>query len=77
MQTEGDPQARMAQLFRRVLIRPPASGEIAFLLEIHGRVRQKLSAEDAQQLAGPQGTGIDSRDLASWVVISNVALLND
>ncbi|MEE2642772.1 MAG: DUF1553 domain-containing protein [Planctomycetota bacterium] len=74
MQTEADPQARLAQLFRKVLIRPPASGEIAFLLEIHGRVRQKLSAEDAQQLAGPQGTGIDSRDLASWVVISNVVL---
>ncbi|MBI3466191.1 MAG: DUF1553 domain-containing protein [Planctomycetes bacterium] len=68
-------ESQAAQLFRRVLTRPPSSDELRLLVQFYRSQRQRLEAKelDAQAIAGP-GEG-DLIECAAWTGLTR-ALLN-
>ena len=67
--------ARLSELFRRCLTRPPTDAEIALLSRFLKTQRERLAAKelDAATLAGPGET--DASERAAWSLVAR-ALLN-
>ncbi|MHC5026634.1 MAG: PSD1 and planctomycete cytochrome C domain-containing protein [Planctomycetota bacterium] len=78
--TSEDDALRMTSLYRRCTGRPPASEDLAELLEAlaHFRARYAASPDDAAALLAVGEAGrdesIDAAELAAWTVISNAML---
>jgi Protein of unknown function (DUF1553) len=71
----GSDEARVGDIFRRCLTRPPDAEESAMLVDFAHRERQRLTNDkrDAAKLAGGDGSNVAER--ATWTAVAR-AILN-
>lgn len=76
----GDAKARVSYAFRRVLTRPPTEAEVARLVEVFEKARDKYLKDPvaanamATKPLGPPPAGANVAELAAWTVVGNVLL---